>query len=101
MRVSKYPRLLTPLPMDLDVVSDPAAVILKQILASNLRAYRKERGISQLALSIELGLDQRYYSGIERGEWNLTFDTVGSIADKLGLHPLDLITGHEPPPEDE
>lgn len=35
---------------------------------------------------------------IERGEWNLTLDTVGSIADKLGLHPLDLLTGHAPPP---
>lgn len=79
-------------------MSDPAAEILKQILASNLRAYRKERGVSQLSLSMELGLDQRYYSGIERGEWNLTLDTVGSIADKLGLHPLELLTGHAPPP---
>ncbi|WP_202381416.1 helix-turn-helix domain-containing protein [Leucobacter chromiireducens] len=82
-------------------MSDPAAEILKQILASNLRSYRKGRGISQSALAHELELDTRYYSGIERGEWNLTFETVGNIADRLGLHPLDLITGHEPPPEDD
>ena len=77
--------------MDLYVVSNPSAEVLKQTLASNLRTYREERGVSQLALAMELGLDQRYYSGIERGEWNLTFETVGSIADKLGLNPLDLM----------
>lgn len=79
-------------------MSDRAAETLKQVFASNLRAYRATRGVSQLALANELGLDQRYYSGIERGEWNLTFETVGSIADKLGVHPLDLLTGHAPPP---
>lgn len=82
--------------MDLYVVSDQAAKILKQAFASNLRAYRKARGISQLVLANELGLDQRYYSGIERGEWNLTFETVGGIADKLGLSPFDLLTAPAP-----
>lgn len=80
---------------------DDAAEILKKILGANLRNYRKERGVSQMALAEELGLDQRYYSGIERGEWNLTFETVGGIADKIGMHPLELLTGHAPPPEDD
>lgn len=78
-----------------------AAEILKQILASNLREYRKGRGISQSALALELGLDTRYYSGIERGEWNLTFETVGSIADQIGIHPLELLSAAPPTdPED-
>lgn len=80
---------------------DEAAEILKKILGGNLRAYRTGRGISQMALAEELGLDQRYYSGIERGEWNLTFDTVGSIADKIGVHPLELLSAAPPPIEDE
>lgn len=80
---------------------EDAAEILKKILGSNLRIYRTGRGISQMALAEELGLDQRYYSGIERGEWNLTFETVGGIADKIGVHPLELLTGHAPPPEEE
>lgn len=80
---------------------DDAAEILKTILGANLRAYRKVRGISQMALAQELGLDQRYYSGIERGEWNLTLETVGAIADKIGIHPLELLTGDPPPIKDE
>lgn len=84
------------MPLDLDVMSDPAAELLKQAFAANLRAYRTDRGISQLALANELGLDQRYYSGIERGERNLTFETVGGIADKLGVDPFGLLTRTDP-----
>lgn len=77
-----------------------AAEVLKQVLASNLREYRREHGVSQSALAHELGLDTRYYSGIERGEWNLTFETVGNIADKIGIHPLELLSA-APPIESE
>lgn len=76
-----------------DHAEDAAEEILKQILAGNLRAYRKRRGISQLALAQELGLDQKYYSSIERGERNLQFSTVGKIADGIGVHPLELLSG--------
>lgn len=86
--------------MHLYVVPD-AEEILKQILASNLREYRKRRGISQLAMAIELDLDQRYYSGIERGEFNLTMSTIGSIADSIGVHPLELLSAYAPPAEDD
>lgn len=78
-----------------------AEEILKQIFASNLRAYRKQRGISQIAFANELGFSQAYYGSIERGQRNLQFSTVGRIADSIGAHPLDLLTGHEPPPEDD
>ncbi|WP_219845099.1 helix-turn-helix domain-containing protein [Leucobacter massiliensis] len=90
--------------MDMPAEQDPeieAEEILKQIFASNLRAYRRERGISQLALANELGLSPAYYGSIERGQRNLQFSTVGRIADSIGVHPFDLLTGHEPPPEDD
>lgn len=73
-----------------------ATEIPKHILGTNLREYRKSHGISQMALAEELSLDQRYYSDIERGEWNLTFETVGGIADKTGIHPLKLLSADAP-----
>lgn len=73
-----------------------AEEILKQILASNLRAYRKRRGISQMELANELELSPAYYGSIERGQQNLQFSTVGRIADAIGVHPLELLSGTTP-----
>lgn len=70
-----------------------AAETLKLVFGANLRDYRTSRGLSQMRLAELLELDQRYYSGIERGEWNLTFETVGRIADSLGVDPLELLQG--------
>ncbi len=85
--------------MDMPTSPDPqieAEEILKQILAANLRAYRKRSGISQLALANKLELSPAYYGSIERGQQNLQFSTVGRIADAIGMHPLELLSGTTP-----
>lgn len=71
------------------------AETLKRVFGANLRTYRTSRGLSQMRLAELLELDQRYYSGIERGEWNLTFETVGRITDSLGVDPLELLQGKQ------
>lgn len=62
-----------------------------QVLARNLRAYRRERGISQEELAHRLGVSPRYYGAIERAVQNVTLETVGKIADTIGVNPLKLL----------
>lgn len=40
-----------------------------------------------------MGLSPRYVAGIERGERNLTLDTLDEVARHLGLDPVELLNG--------
>ena len=50
------------------------------------------RGTSQEALAHELEYDRTYLAGIERGERNLSLDTLSKLTEQLGVDPLDLLT---------
>lgn len=65
---------------------------LQRVLGINLRAIRKERGLSQEALAEELGIHRTYASSIERGERNLSLQSVEWLAEVLGVEPLALLT---------
>lgn len=64
---------------------------LKERLGANLRQIRQSRSLTQEALAEQLGVTPRYLAGIERGERNLTLDTVDVLADDLGVRALDLL----------
>lgn len=64
---------------------------LQARLGRNLRAYRRERGLSQEALADVLGFHRTYMGGVERGERNLTLKSVERIADRLQLDPVGLL----------
>lgn len=40
----------------------------------------------------ELGYDRTYLAGIERGERNLSLDTLSKLAEQLGVDPLELLS---------
>jgi transcriptional regulator with XRE-family HTH domain len=64
---------------------------LQRTVGRNLRRYRQARGLSQEAFAAEVLKVHRTRAGaIERGERNLTLQTVERIADRIGLDPLDL-----------
>jgi transcriptional regulator with XRE-family HTH domain len=58
---------------------------LEQRIASMLAALRKERGISQQALALELGRDQTVISRIENGQRRVTVPELFEWADALGV----------------
>jgi transcriptional regulator with XRE-family HTH domain len=60
-------------------------------LGTNVRRYRKERGLSQEALADEVRLAVTYVGQIERGLRNPTLDVVERFAKVLGVKPLDLL----------
>ena len=60
--------------------------------AANLRATRKERGISQEELADLAGLHRTYVGSIERGERNVSIDNIERLATALHLDVVDLLT---------
>lgn len=65
---------------------------LQRTVGQNLRRHREAQGFSQEAFAAEvLNVHRTRAGAIERGERNLTLQTVETIADRIGLKPLDLL----------
>ncbi len=56
---------------------------VRQRLGFNVRAFRRERELSQEGLAFECGLHRTYISGIERGVRNPTVTIVEKVAVAL------------------
>ncbi|WP_193103324.1 helix-turn-helix domain-containing protein [Brachybacterium sp. FME24] len=64
---------------------------LKKVLGVQVRDLRLARRLSQEGLAEELGVSTRYLAGIERGERNLTLDSIDALADQLQVEAQSLI----------
>lgn len=64
---------------------------LAKQLGANIRAKRKDLGISQDVLALECGVDRSYMGRIERGEVNITVDKLYQIAAELNCEPAFLL----------
>lgn len=58
---------------------------LKAVLGGHVKDIRVSRGLTQEQLAEELGVTVRYFAGIERGERNLSLDSVDTLAMQLGV----------------
>lgn len=65
---------------------------ITHILSSNIRAFRKIRGLSQEALAEMSSLHRTYIGAVERGERNVTLSTLELIAGALEVSVPDLLT---------
>lgn len=52
----------------------------RAIIGWNLRKLRVEQGLSQERLALEAGIDRSYVGRVERGEENVTVDTLEALA---------------------
>lgn len=64
---------------------------LQRVAGAKLRAHREELGISQEAFAQVLGVHRTYMGAVERGQRNLTLQSLERIADKIGVDPVDLL----------
>lgn len=64
---------------------------LQRTIGRNLRAYRQARGLSQETFAEILGVHRTYMGGIERGERNLTLQSVERLAKQIDEDPLSLL----------
>lgn len=60
-------------------------------IAKNILRKRKEKGFSQEELADLCGLHRTYIGAIERGERNLTVNTLAKVANALGFSAADLL----------
>ncbi len=66
-------------------------MVLREILATNMRRLRAQRSWSQERLAEAAGLHRTYVGGIERGERNVGIDNVEAIAEALRVTPHELL----------
>ena len=64
----------------------------KRMLGQNLRRTRVATGLSQEELADRAGLHRTYISSVERGERNVSLETIFLLAQALGVEPADLVT---------
>ena len=56
-----------------------------------MRRFREAKGLSQGALAADAGIYQELVSRIENSAANPELDTLGKIADALGVRPGELL----------
>ena len=66
-----------------------------QYLSSNLRGYRQQAGLSQMALAELSGVSRRMLAGIEAGDRNVSLAVLDKIAAALAISFTDLIQAPE------
>ena len=64
---------------------------VQRIVGSRVRALRKERGLTQDTFADKSGLNRAHVGEIERGESNVTIQTLKLIADTLEVKIEDLV----------
>jgi len=66
-------------------------VTLQQKLGTVIRSRRTALGFSQDTFADEIGMHRAYYSAIERGERNLTLQTLWRVAQGLQAKLAELM----------
>lgn len=63
---------------------------LRTLLGTRIRGLRKAKELTQAEFASEIGMDYRYLGGIERGEINVTIDTLEKISQGFEIEPYQL-----------
>ncbi|WP_271755298.1 helix-turn-helix domain-containing protein [Cohnella sp. JJ-181] len=67
---------------------------LAEAVGHKIRYYRKSRGLTQEQLGERVQQPQSYIGGIERGEKNISLDTLEKISRALEVHPTALFENY-------
>jgi transcriptional regulator with XRE-family HTH domain len=66
---------------------------IQKRVGGTVRALRKEKGWSQDVFADKTGLHRAHVGEIERGEANVTLQTLKILADTLKVRIVDLVKG--------
>ena len=67
----------------------------REVLATNMRAMRAERGWSQEFLAFEAGLHRTFITHCERGVRNISLDNIEKIARAFNVPISELFLQHQ------
>ncbi len=65
---------------------------ITQILADNIRTFRKAKNLSQEEFAEMCGFHRTYVGSVERGERNVTLSTIENFASALDVSTPELLT---------
>ena len=68
---------------------------VQEVLGNRIREFRLKKGFSQESFADHCDIHRTYMGGIERGERNLTIQTVLTIARGLEMSMSELLAGIE------
>ena len=66
-------------------------MILREIVARNLRSLRRSRRLSQEELADRAGINRNYVGMLEREENAATVDMLETLADVLNVDPIEFL----------
>ena len=66
---------------------------IQRHIGDTIRALRNKKGWSQDVFADRSGLNRAHVGEVERGESNVTIQTLKIIADTLGVKIVDLVKG--------
>lgn len=69
---------------------------LNEVMATNLRRMRHERGLTQEDVAELAGLSARYIGSVERANVSISLTVLGQLADALNVDPCELIRRSRP-----
>lgn len=64
-------------------------------VGKRIRSFRKARGFTQADLGELVDLPQPYVGGIERGERNISLETMHKLLNALNITPADLFREYD------
>lgn len=67
---------------------------VRRLVGENVRRLRQAAGISQAELSVRLGVDRAYISGLEKGARNPTVVTLWHVSQALNVDMRAFFTPH-------
>lgn len=68
---------------------------ITKLVGERVRFLRKNRGLTQEQLGEIVQLPQSYIGGIERGEKNISLETLERIIEALDVHPKEMFEDFE------
>ena len=60
---------------------------LRKIVGENVRGFRTQQGLSREDLCERANINLNHLGAVERGEENVTLDTLGKLGIALGIEP--------------
>jgi len=69
--------------------------LLNAEIGRRLKKYRVEKGISQMKLGLQIGLDRTYIAKVENGDGNVSVNNLAKIAAGLDITLVLLFVGIE------
>ncbi|MGE6577398.1 helix-turn-helix domain-containing protein [Paenibacillus xylanexedens] len=66
-----------------------------KLVGEQIRFLRKQKGLTQEALSEKAGIHYSYISGIENADRNISLETLEKIINALEVNPVQIFSFHQ------